>query len=324
MNEKWILFSYSVPAANAKARMRIWRRISACGAVQLKTGLQILPNRDDLLESITWLIGEVKALGGEAIAMQCSRVEGMEDEQIERLFQGQIDQEFLQIQVEVRELLAAPIPAESNDQVKELLPPLRKLRKRCESLHSRDFFPSGAAVKTLALLDAASEKLRRTDTVLSLIVSFDRAGYQGRIWVTRIHPYIDRLSSAWLISRFIDAQAQFRFLEPGEKAVIEKGEIPFDIAGAEFSHQGELITFEVMACGFDLLDPAIMKISELVRCIDIQEGTILPDDAALLKNILDGLIAISTSDHQLLDRALLIFDALHAGYSQKNLGAVTK
>ncbi len=320
MNDKWILFSYSVPAANAKARMRIWRRISACGAVQLKTGLQILPNRDDLLESITWLIGEVNTLGGEAIAMQCSRIEGIEDGQIEKLFQGQIDQEFLQIQAEVRELLAASNPAEGGDQVKELLPPLRKLRKRCESLQSRDFFPSGAAVKTLALLDTASEKLRRTDVVLPLVASFDRAGYQGRIWVTRVHPYIDRLSSAWLISRFIDAKAQFRFLEPEEKADIEKGEIPFDIAGAEFSHQGELITFEVMARGFGLLDPAIIRISELIKAIDIQEGAILPDDAALLKNLLDGLIAISTSDHQLLERALLIFDALHAGYSQKSIG----
>ena len=320
MNEKWILFSYSVPAVNAKARMRIWRRISACGAVQLKTGLQILPNRDDLLESITWLIGEVKALGGEAIAIQCSRVEGMEDAQIERLFQGQIDQEFLQIQAEARELLAAPSPAEGGDQTKERLTSLRKLRKRCESLQGRDFFPSGIAVKTLALLDTVSQQLRRTDVGLPLVASFDRAGYQGRIWVTRVHPYIDRLSSAWLISRFIDAQAQFRFMEPGEEAIPATGEIPYDMAGAGFSHQGELITFEVMARGFGLLDPAIIRISELVRCIDIQEGTILPDDAALLKNLLDGLITISISDHQLLDRALLIFDALYAGCSSKNKG----
>jgi hypothetical protein len=318
MNEKWILFSYSVPAANAKARMRIWRRISTCGAVQLKTGLQILPNRDDLLESITWLIGEVNTLGGEAIAIQCARIEGMDDEQIEKLFQAQIDQEFLQIQAEARELLAAPIPAEGGDQVNEFLPFLRKLRKRCESLQGRDFFPSGAAVKTLALLDSASEKLRRTESVSPLVASYNRAGYQGRTWVTRIHPYIDRLSSAWLVRRFIDALAQFRFLEPGEKAEIEKGEVPFDIAGAEFSHQGELITFEVMARGFDLLDPAIIKISALIKAIDIQESAILPDDAALLKNLLDGLIAISTSDHQLLDRTLLLFDALYAGYSQKS------
>lgn len=110
MKEKWILFSYSVPAVNAKARMRIWRRISASGAVQLKTGLQILPNRDDLLENITWLIGEVQALGGEALAIQCARIEGMDDDQIEQLFQDQVDPQFLQIQTEARALLTATAP----------------------------------------------------------------------------------------------------------------------------------------------------------------------------------------------------------------------
>jgi DNA-binding transcriptional regulator PaaX len=94
MKNKWILFSYSIPANNAKARMRIWRRISGSGAVQLKTGLQILPNRDDLRETLTWLIGEVNALGGDAITIQCVRVEGMEDGQIEKLFQNQIDPVF--------------------------------------------------------------------------------------------------------------------------------------------------------------------------------------------------------------------------------------
>ena len=317
MNEKWILFSYSVPAANAKARMRVWRRIAACGAVQLKTGLQILPNRDDLFESITWLIGEVNTLGGEAIAIQCSRIEGMENDQIEKLFQNQIDQEFLQVQTEARELSAASSHPLTDEKVKECSLALRKLRKRYDSLQSRDFFPSGSAAKTIAILDTASEKLRGRGNVPAPAVILDRSIYQGRTWVTRAHPYIDRLSSAWLISRFVDTKARFRFFKPGEKAALEKGEIPFDIAGAEFSHQGELITFEVMARRFGLLDPAVLKIGELVRFIDIQEEATLPDDAGLLKNLLDGLITVSTGDHELLDRALLIFDALYAGYSQK-------
>jgi hypothetical protein len=85
----------------------------------------------------------------------------------------------------------------------------------------------------------------------------------------------------------------------------------------EFTHQGELITFEVMARGFGLLDPALMKISELVRFIDIQEGATLPDDASLLKTLIDGLVVLSTDDHALLERALLLFDALYTGISLK-------
>ncbi len=316
-NTQWILFSYSVPSSNAKARMRIWRRISATGAVQLKTGLQILPNRENLLENMTWLIGEVQSLGGEALAIQCNQIEGIEDEQIEKLFQSQIDPEYLQIQAEARSLLTpADLPSDM-DRTKELSSTLRKLRKRCESLQSRDFFPSGAAVKTLAVLDATSERLRSSDDSIAPVTLLDRTFYQNRTWVTRAQPYIDRLSSSWLISRFIDEKPRFRFLEANENEQVPKKEIQFDIVGADFSHQGELITFEVMARDFGLLDPAVIKIAELIHFIDVQEESSLPDDAALLKNIIDGLIVISTSDHQLLTNALLVFDALYAAFSKK-------
>ena len=87
----------------------------------------------------------------------------------------------------------------------------------------------------------------------------------------------------------------------------------------DFSHQGELITFEVMARDFDLLDPAVIKIAELVHFIDVQEEAVLPDDAGLLKNIVDGLVSISTSDHQLMTNSLLVFDALYAAFSKKSV-----
>jgi hypothetical protein len=315
MNDKWILFSYSVPATNPKARMRIWRRISASGAVQLKTGLQVLPNREDLLENITWLIGQVQSLGGEALAIQCARVEGMPDEQIEKLFQAQIDPEFAQIQAEARAVMEASGHEQNDDRGNEYLLAMRKLRKRYESLQSRDFFPSGASSKARAMLDAAEEKVRTINSRSTPVSSYDRTAYQGRIWVTRAHPYIDRLSSFWLIRRFVDANATIRFLQAGETPDLESGEVPFDMVGAEFSHQGELITFEVMARGFALFDGPVVKIGHLVRFIDIQEGPTLPDDAGLLKTLIDGLVAITSDDHHLMEQALVLFDALHAGYA---------
>ena len=317
MKNKWILFSYSVPSSNAKARMRIWRRISATGAVQLKTGLQILPNRDDLLENMTWLIGEVNALGGEALAIQCVQIEGMEDEQIEKLFQTQIDPDFLQIQTEARALLEPTDVASTEDRTKELSAILRKLRKRFEGLQRRDFFPSGSAIKTMAVIDATSDKLLKSESASTPITTLDRSLYQSRIWVTRANPYIDRLSSSWLISRFIDDNPQFKFLQAKEKVQSSEREIPFDMVEGDFSHQGELITFEVIARDFDLLDSAVIKIAELVHFIDVQEEAVLPDDAGLLKNVVDGLVSISTSDHQLMTNARLVFDALYASFSRK-------
>ena len=77
MKNKWILFSYSIPATNAKARMRTWRRISATGAAQLKTGLQILPNREDLMENITWFFGQVLFVGGSGGLLVQSTLAGL-------------------------------------------------------------------------------------------------------------------------------------------------------------------------------------------------------------------------------------------------------
>lgn len=319
MKNKWILFSYSIPAANAKARMRTWRRISATGAAQLKTGLQILPNREDLLENITWLIGEVNSLGGEAIALQCAQVEGMADQQIEQLFQTLVDPEFAQIQQEANGLLTMTEALADEGKVKEVSAALRKLRKRCEAVRERDFFPSGAAARTLKALDAISERLRKPQQAGAPAARLDRSLYVGRTWVTRARPYIDRLGSAWLIQRFIDPQARFRFLGAGATPNFDQGEFPFDMAVGEFTHQGELITFEVLIRDFALHDPALAKISELVKHIDVQEGG-LPDDAALLKILLDGLIALTGDDHQLLERAQLLFEALHAGFAKTMQG----
>jgi hypothetical protein len=179
MKNKWILFSYSIPAANAKARMRTWRRISATGAAQLKTGLQILPNREELMENIIWLIGEVNSLGGEAIALQCAQVEGMADQQIEQLFQAQVDPEFEQIQVEATALLNTTDPLADEGRIKEVSATLRKLRKRCESVRERDFFPSGAAARTLKVLDAISEQLRKPEQTDLPLARLDRTDYQG-------------------------------------------------------------------------------------------------------------------------------------------------
>ncbi|KJR97708.1 MAG: hypothetical protein VR65_21900 [Desulfobulbaceae bacterium BRH_c16a] len=320
MKNKWILFSYSIPATNAKARMRTWRRISATGAAQLKTGLQILPHRDELMESITWLIGEVNSLGGEAVALQCLQVEGMSDQQIEALFQAQVDPEFEQIQLEAKALLPTADTFWPDGDIKEASTALRKLRKRCEAVRERDFFPSGAAAKTLKVLDTISERLRRPERGVLAVANLERSHYHGRIWVTRARPYVDRLGSAWLIQRFIDPQARFRFLLTGQTANLEQGELPFDMAMGEFTHQGELITFEVLMRDFALRDPALGKLSELVKAIDVQEGA-LPDDAALLKILLDGLITLVGDDHQLLEKARLFFDALHAGYAKNFQGA---
>lgn len=312
---RWIIFSYTVPASDARARMRIWRRVTAIGAVQLKTGMQILPCRDDLQEHVTWLIREVNSLGGEAVALQCEKVEAMTNQQLEQLFQAQVDPEFVHIQEEAKALgdnLASPVSDSDN---KDLKSALHKLRKRCESLRERDFFPSGTAGKTLSVLDGVAEQLRGPAAHSAQVIKRDPDDFSGRVWVTRARPYIDRLSSAWLIKNFIDPDCRFLFLQPGEMPNLDQGQLPFDMTVGDFTHQGELITFEVLIRDFGLENAALNRVCELVHCIDIQEE-VLPGDATLFKTIIDGLVETFQDDHQLLNQANLLFDSLYAGFKK--------
>jgi hypothetical protein len=94
------------------------------------------------------------------------------------------------------------------------------------------------------------------------------------------------------------------------------------MAMGEFTHQGELITFEVLIRDFALHDAALTKMSELVKHIDVQEGA-LPDDANLLKTLLDGYIDLTPDDHQLLERTRQLFEALYAGFLKNTAPSTT-
>ena len=90
------------------------------------------------------------------------------------------------------------------------------------------------------------------------------------------------------------------------------------MSDARFTHQGKMITFEVVMRSFGLTGMPFVRMGELIRYIDVEDGTALPDDATLLKNLLDGLITLSDNDDQLCERAMLIFDALHAAFANKD------
>ena len=138
-------------------------------------------------------------------------------------------------------------------------PALRRLldvfRERLAGIEHVDFFGGAGRDRVAALLtrleDLTSGKDVRTMPVKATGPS-DTANYQGRLWVTRPRPGVDRMASAWLIRRFIDPQAQFGFVADLE--AVPDGALPFDMFGVEFSHQGEGCTFETLcSC---LRDPA--------------------------------------------------------------------
>lgn len=132
-------------------------------------------------------------------------------------------------------------------------------------------------------------------------------------WVTRERPKIDRIACPWLIKRFIDPFATFVYVP--KDTVVEYADknhaIPYDIPGVQFSHRGDLCSFDALLADFALRDPALDQLATIVRGADTDRLELAPQAAGLLAISL-GLSANEPDDHAMLARGMVIYDALYA------------
>jgi hypothetical protein len=139
-------------------------------------------------------------------------------------------------------------------------------------------------------------------------------GGSGTKWVTRARPKIDRIACPWLLLRFVDPGAEFRYVPAPrvlETAAAEKA-TPFDIPNVEFSHVGEKCSFDAFIDKFDLGgDPALLQLAEIVRGADTSRLDLTPQSAGLFAISL-GLSALHEDDHAMLKAGMAVYDALYA------------
>ena len=132
-------------------------------------------------------------------------------------------------------------------------------------------------------------------------------------WVTRARPKIDRVACPWLISRFIDANAEFVFVtaDDVQRVADESGAIPFDVEGVELSHMGPQCSFDAFLEKYDLRDPALASLARIVRGADTDQLDLAPQCPGLLAISL-GLSRLFADDHEQLAHGLVMYDALYA------------
>jgi hypothetical protein len=136
-----------------------------------------------------------------------------------------------------------------------------------------------------------------------------RADYQGRTWLTRPRPQIDRVGSAWLIKNFIDPKAKFVF---SANAADHPSAIPYDMADVELTHQGDDCTFETLLKRFAIRDRAIEKIAGMVHDADLHDDKFRAPAADGIDRVLAGLARLGWSDQRILQHGFVCFEALHA------------
>lgn len=306
----WITLVTSLPTENATARMRAWRALKASGAAVLRDGVYLLPGREACRATFEAVAADVLAAGGSALILE---VGPPEDGAFEPLFDRSPD--YAALLADTARLRQGLGPETVADALKQA----RKLRKAFAAVSDIDFFPGEArrqADAALQELEMATARVLSPDepqAADSPIRRLDRADYRGRTWATRRRPWVDRLACAWLIRRRIDPEARILWLaSPGD---CPPGALGFDFDGADFSHVGARISFEVLLASFGLATPALERVAAVVHGLDV--GGVQPPEAGGVEAILAGLRATIADDDRLLAAAGGIFDALLASFEPR-------
>lgn len=317
----WLIFTYSLPTAKSPERVKIWRRLNAIGAIQLKNSFYILPHSDENLEHFQWLSSEVEAMKGQAVMFKTEKLENIKDEEVIRLFRNDRDNRETCIANSLRAIQAA-----YTSRKKKNLPELAKLKKAL--LHTKkdaivlktiDFFAFGTADRLLEKIEQLKNNLNAGSDEPKPQAIPERAisDFQNRTWATRPRPFIDRVASYWLIKRFIDKESHLRFISEEELSQATKdGLVSFDMKGAVFTHIGKLVTFEVLQESFKIKDPSVRCIGQLIHQIDLKDEMFHCEEARGVETILTGLLKKYSQDDDAMTAGLELFDLISNGLVQ--------
>jgi len=188
-------------------------------------------------------------------------------------------------------------------------------RQRLAAIEGIDFFGSAGRDRVATLIGDLQKTFSGDFPVDRGAASTDsgRHSFGRRIWVTRPRPGIDRMGCAWLIKRFIDPEARFGFVEepPGTGDAV-----PFDMFGVEFTHRGEWCTFETLAHTFAIRDSAVERLAAIVHDLDLKDAKFGVPEASTVGALVEGLQALHSDDHALLDDGITMFEALYRTFAR--------
>lgn len=320
--QEWLLIFYSVPSHPVSSRMKIWRKLAKAGAAQLKGAVYILPATEEHEEICQWLIGEVKSMGGDGAFVKSAEIKTMSEADLRALFIRQANEEYrgFEKNLDVLERRIQSIRKGAKGQEPgALLNQVSKLAREFDDIALRDFFKSTAGDslrKRIQALEAGLKGIgRKSPEKASEITRRRIDAYQGRTWATRKHPFVDRMASAWLIRRFIDPRAAFQFIDERELGGLGPKAAVFDVRGGEFTHVGDLCTFEVLVKSFGIKDRAVKKMAEIVHDLDVKDDKYGKPETAGVEDILAGIRKTAKNDADGLERGMAAFEMLYQAKS---------
>lgn len=314
---RWLLLIHQIPPKPNYLRVKVWRRLQRLGAVGIKNSVYALPVGEAAFEDLQWVAREITASGGEATVCEARLLEGLTDEGVEALFQAARDADYAQISEDARELEKRLGSARKAGTLPSLPADVARLRKRLTEVAEIDFFAAPGREAAEGLVSALEERAAQlVEASPAVDAQKPVEPVRGRTWVTRKGIHVDRMASAWLIRRFIDPEARFRFVA-GKSHRPEAGELRFDMFEGEYTHEGDLCTFEVLVQRFGLEDRALIPIAEIIHDIDLKEEKFGRPETVGIERLVAGIALAHAGDEERLARASAVLDDLYTWFSRK-------
>ncbi len=320
---KWLLLIYNLPPKPSRSRVSIWRSLKSLGAVSLKKSVYILPFNSETYENFQWLCQEIQTMKGEATHVKVTNIENLKDRDVIKLFNKARDEVYRFI-INKCVAFSKKVLAAGNQGIQDQLKlrdELKVISNQLNSTKEIDYFKSPLSQKAQnnfntstkhitqllnQITTSTKEKIKEKETLA-------KKDFQGKKWVTRKRPHVDRIATAWLIKRFIDLKAKFRFVHEDTTKI---NGISFDMYHGEFSHQGDKCTFETMLNRFNMKDKALKNLAEIVHDIDLNDEKFVRNEAKGFDCVLRGLIENFKNDNVLLEKGFEVFEALYAALNK--------
>jgi hypothetical protein len=319
-NTRWLTLAFALPAQPAYARVKIWRRLQKVGAVPFKNALYWLPGTEAALEDFEWILREIRELGGEGLILESRAVEGLTDGDIRALFERAREADYAELAREVQALLTASERKRDPLETSEILTQAARQRERLKAIEAIDFFQSNGREQVHSLLRALEARAPQDEEAgESPTGERGSKSLRGKVWVTRAHVHVDRMASAWLIRRSIDREARFKFVTERHYRP-SPGEIRFDMYEAEFTHDAERCTFEVLLDEIGRPDPALRAIGEIIHDLDIKDQRFERPETVGVGQLLNGVARSTDDDEERLRRSAEALDNLYLALSRAPRG----
>jgi len=313
---RWYLLIHQLPPEPLYLRAKIRQRLTKVGAVALKNAVYVLPRLEDCLEDFEWIAQEAIAGGGEAYVCEADFQESGTNIALVEHFRQDRDADYAALAESIRQWnRKAKRRGGANPPEEDLPARLARSRRRFDEIAHVDFFRAKGRKEVEQLLQALESRIESGQASSSSRKS-NVPELSNRTWVTRKGVKVDRIASAWLVRRFVDARARFRFIEPKQETA-RPGEITFDMVGGDFTHEADRCTFETLRGRAGIKDSALGPVAEIVHEIDLKDGKFGRPETRGIEQVLTGIVNAYSRDEERLDRGFALFDELYESFRRK-------